>query len=199
MKRNIKTILGMALVASIALTGATGCGDKKSDGTPANKAAASTNKGSLPNYRYIDSDTVLAKYNLSKDFQDQIVRMQNDLESEASKHEAQMRNFQSSMQNKMQTNAYNETTYKADQNTLQQMGANAEQILGKKQSALEQAMIANQKVLNDSIQSFIRDYNAAHGYDAIFYKGATVYIDPRLDITDEVIEGLNARYNKVKK
>ena len=34
-------------------------------------------------------------------------------------------------------------------------------------------------------------------YDMILYKAAGVYFNPELDITDEVIKGLNARYNKV--
>ena len=37
-----------------------------------------------------------------------------------------------------------------------------------------------------------------HTYDAIFFKNATLYINPNLDITDEIVEGLNARYNKKK-
>lgn len=196
MKRNIITIFGLAMMSAALSTGIVSCGKEKADSKPAAKAKTTATAAALPNYRYIDSDTLLAKYNLSKDFQEQMVRLQNDLESEASKHENQMRSFQSSMQNKMQTNAYTEATYKADESKLQQMGANAQQILGKKQSQMEQTMMNNQKVLNDSIQNFIADYNRAHGYDAIFYKGATVYIDPRLDITDEVVEGLNARYNK---
>jgi outer membrane protein len=56
-----------------------------------------------------------------------------------------------------------------------------------------------QQSVNDSIQAFIKDYNASHGYDAILFKAATLYVNPALDITEEVIEGLNARYNKVKK
>ena len=34
------------------------------------------------------------------------------------------------------------------------------------------------------------------GYDAILYKNAGVFFNPALDITAEVIEGLNAAYNK---
>ena len=55
------------------------------------------------------------------------------------------------------------------------------------------------KIVNDSIMSYIKEYNESHHYDAIFMKAATLYINPDLDITDEIIEGLNARYNKVKK
>jgi outer membrane protein len=64
---------------------------------------------------------------------------------------------------------------------------------------MQQQYMEAQKIVNDSIQKFIEVYNAQHGYDAILLKAATLYIDPALDITDEVVEGLNARYNKVKK
>ena len=56
-----------------------------------------------------------------------------------------------------------------------------------------------QKTIQDSIESYIKIYNAQKGYDAILMKAATLYINPALDVTDEVVKGLNERYNKVKK
>ncbi len=58
-------------------------------------------------------------------------------------------------------------------------------------------MIQQQIQLTDSIEAFIKDYNRKKGYDAILYKAAGVYFNPALDITNEVIDGLNKRYNKV--
>ena len=37
----------------------------------------------------------------------------------------------------------------------------------------------------------------AKGFDIVLRKSAALYIDPKYDITNEVIEGLNKRYNKV--
>ena len=51
--------------------------------------------------------------------------------------------------------------------------------------------------LHDSINSFINDYNAKHGYDAILLRSSGLYFNPALDITSEVVAGLNARYTKV--
>ena len=67
------------------------------------------------------------------------------------------------------------------------------------QDNIAQAAAQAQKTINDSINAFIETYNKTRGYDAILFKAATLYINPQLDITDEVVEGLNARYNKVKK
>ena len=40
---------------------------------------------------------------------------------------------------------------------------------------------------------------ADKGFDMVIRKSATLYIDPKYDVTDEVIAGLNKRYTKVEK
>jgi len=154
----------------------------------------------LPNYRYVDSDSVLAKYNLAKDYNEEMLRMQSNLESTMKQRESSLNNFLGQMKQKMQNSGYlSEQAYNADQQKAAQMQNNAQTELAKMQNSMAQSAADAQKIIEDSVQSFIKDYNAKHGYDAIFYKNATMYIDPALDITDEVVEGLNARYNKVKK
>ena len=169
--------------------------DKKSD----TKAKAQTAASALPNYRYVDIDTVLAKYNLSKDYTEEMMRMQGNLESEAQRHENAIKSFASSMQSKYQNNQYNEQSFNADQSRMQQMQTNAQSAIEKLQNSNAKAAMDAEKVIQDSIKNFIELYNAKHHYDAILYKAATLYINPALDITDDVGEGLNARYNKVKK
>lgn len=198
MKKNFKSILTILLGAAVLLPMAS-CADKATDKKADKPAAAKTAAGALPNYRYIDSDSVLAKYNLAKDYQEQQIRMENELQTEMNRHEGQLRNLQNSMQQKMQNGTYTEAAYKADQEKGQRMANTADQAVRAKQQALFEAQEKAQKALNDSIQNFLEDYNASHGYDAIFFKGAAGYFNPALDITDEIVEGLNARYNKVKK
>lgn len=68
-----------------------------------------------------------------------------------------------------------------------------------RQARAQQEIAQRQIELNDSIEAFIRDYNKEKGYDAILFKAAGVYFNPALDITKEVIDGLNARYEKGRK
>ena len=70
----------------------------------------------------------------------------------------------------------------------------AERYLGAQQQKIQTAMAAAQQRLNDSISNFVRDYNATKGYDAILMREAGVYFKPELNITAEIIEGLNARF-----
>jgi outer membrane protein len=104
------------------------------------------------------------------------------------------------MQKKMQNNGYlSEASYKQDQDKIASMQNSAQRDAANLQNNFQNAAMKAQQTVNDSIEAFIKEYNAKRGYDAILFKAATLYINPELDITDEVVEGLNARYNKVKK
>ena len=51
----------------------------------------------------------------------------------------------------------------------------------------------------DSINSFLATYNKAHHYDAILVYSPGDYFNPALDITRDIVEGLNASYKKAGK
>lgn len=201
MKKLILKVSSLAL-AVVAAVGVSACNDNAKNEAPAAAKTVSNEKAQavLPNYRYVDLDTVLTKYNLAKDYNEEILRMQTNMESEVKRHENSIQSFANSMQNKMQNNGYlTKESYEADQQKISNMQAQAQRSVASLQSNFENAAINAQKTVNDSIQAFIKDYNAKKGYDAIFMKAATIYINEALDITNEVVEGLNARYNKVKK
>lgn len=165
-----------------------------------NTGSVKADKGDLPNYRYVDLDTLLSQYNLAKDYNEEMLRMQTSMENEVKSHESKIQNMASSMNKKMQNNGYlSEASLKQDQEKITSMQSNAQKRVATLQSNFEKAAMNAQQAVNDSIEAFIKSYNESKGYDAIFFKAATLYIDPRLDITKEVLEGLNARYNKIKK
>ena len=176
------------------------CNDSKQDTKPAAKTDKVAAKDNLPNYRYVDLDTVLAKYALAKDYNEEMMRMQSSMESTMRTHEKRLQSQAAVMQNKMNNNGYlTRESYEQDQSSLNSMQAEAQKQAATLQSNFEQQALQAQKNVNDSINAFIEEYNKSRGYDAIFLKAATLYINPALDITDEVVEGLNARYNKLKK
>lgn len=197
-KNNLKTAAAFLLSLTV-LFGACSETETKNSGE-APKAKSSKTEANLPNYRYVDVDTVLSKYNLAKDYNEEMLRLQTNLESVGRRHQNELQNFANNMQNKMQNNGYlSEASYRQDEKTLANMQNKAQQNMATQQSQYEQAAMNAQKAVNDSIEAFIEEYNKTRHYDAILFKAATLYINPALDITDEVVEGLNARYNKVKK
>lgn len=191
-----------AYAAALALlvSGAFACSEKKAQeaAEAPKKVAAATHE--LPNYRYVDTDSLLSKYNLAKDYNEEMLRMQNNMENKAKKHESNLQAQAGAIQNKLQNNSYlSEDSYNQDQQRFANMQNSAQREMASLQNELQNSAMKAQQAVNDSIEAYIKEYNKKHGYDAIFQKASTLYIDPALDITDEIVEGLNARYNKVKK
>jgi outer membrane protein len=145
----------------------------------------------------------LSKYNLAKDYNEDMIRRQTNLENTGRQKENSIQNYANSVQKKYQNNTYltqeDQKNIQAEQQKIANMQSSAQREMEKLQADYTNAASQAQQAINDSIEAFIQEYNKKRGYDAIFFKAATLYIDPALDITDEVIEGLNARYNKMKK
>lgn len=199
MKKNLYSVLGLALALAIGGS-VVSCSGDKGENASASKKVAVADSVSLPNYRYVDIDTLLTKYILAKDYNEEMIRMQENLESETKRHQTSLQSLASQIQNKVQNNSYlSQESFDTDQQKLASMQSNAERSVGMMQQKYAEAAAKAQQAVNDSVNAFIEEYNKKHGYDAIFNKAAALHFNPALDITDEIVEGLNARYNKVKK
>ena len=129
-----------------------------------------------------------------------MLRAESKLQSAYAAKRAEIEKFASSIEQKGRSNGYlTEASYRADMEKLSKMQSDAEAYMATLQRNAAQEAAQQTAQLQDSILNFINEYNAIHKYDAILYKAAGIYFSPSLDITNEVVEGLNARYNKVAK
>ena len=151
------------------------------------------------NIRYIDLDSINANYNLVKDFNEINLRALNKLESAQRTKQQELQKRATEIENKARNNGYiSQSTYEADLQRFQQQQREAEDYLGRLQEQAQQDAYDQSVALQDSLNNFIAEYIKTHPYDAILYKAAGAYFNPELDITKEVVEGLNARYKKVE-
>lgn len=211
MKRTVLT-LSLALLAASAMVSCGGDDKGKNAAQPAaqtSKQNASADTGAsasqLPNYRVINMDTIALKYNLSIDFNEQYIKMQNNYQEEYKKQNTAMNSKGESFMKRYQEASSQSVPLPSEMDKLQKEYASlqtqAGQIqekLAKMEVEIEQTQMKNLKTITDSLRNFLKDYAAARGYDAIIESGAVPYYNPALDVTTEVVEGLNARYNKVK-
>ena len=187
MKKITPCVKILFLMAAMAMTSCSN--NDKTASQPANQSDAQNVTSSI-NIRYIDADSIAAHYNLAKDFKEAQLRQISKMDNAQRTRGAEIQKLGNSIQQKINSNGY-----------LSQESFNAEQVeaqnyLASLQREAEQEMLQQQMQLTDSIESFIKEFNKTKGYDAILYKAAGVYFNPALDITDEVIKGLNARYVK---
>lgn len=197
-----KIAMSAALLAGVLAVGLSSCGGKdtaaaQQSATPAVAAADGATQATLINIRYIDSDSILTHYQLAKDLQEATMRAVQRIDNARNAKGQEIQKFAASIEQKARSNGYlNEQSYNVDMQKLQKMQQDAENYLANLSRNADNELAQQQNQLNDSIEKFIKEYNAKRGYDAILYKNAGVFFNPALDITDEVIEGLNAGYTK---
>lgn len=191
-----------ALTLTLLVGAATACGSGSNapaagtETTPKQEAESAT---PTLNIRYVDHDSIMANYNLAKDFQDAYVRGMAKIENARQAKGNELGRLAQSIEQKARSNGYlSEASFNADQATLQKKQQEAEAYLANLSRNTEQELNLLQMQLNDSIEKFIKEYNSTKGYDAILLKAAGLYFSPSLDITKEVVDGLNARYTKVE-
>lgn len=202
MKKFVFATLSLgAILASVSLASCAGNEEKTASETQEPvKAAEKTEATESLKIRYIDGDSITANYNFAKDLKESAVRAYSKIEAASQSRQNDIQTFAKSIDSKTKTNGYlSEESYKADVMKFQKMQSDAENYLAGLQRNTEMELAQQQQQLNDSIDAFIKEYNKTKGYDAILFKAAGVYFNPALDITDEVIKGLNERYNKVSK
>ena len=151
---------------------------------------------------YVDSDTLLAKYQYAIDLQKELEAYRDQQERY---YQQQMTQFQTDYQNYLKNGStLTLTQQQAKEAELKQRAEKLrtleQDLLGK---VTERQLTENTKLLN-AIFAFIREYNAANQqFDIImrktFVDSPTLYLNPGMDITQEIIDGLNEEYANLKK
>ena len=149
--------------------------------------------------RYVDIDSVMATYTLSKELDEQGRKLMLDYQRMENQKTNELQNLAAQIEQKRNNNGYlSQESFDADVQNVQRKQNEASKILGAHQEKIQNQIAEFNRQLSDSIQNFIKDYNATRHYDAILYRASGLYFNPALDITGEIIEGLNARYKSDK-
>ena len=174
------------------------CGNKQtSSNQSANDATEAASFGSKLPIAYINVDSLLSKYNDAKDLNEKMINKQENARASINEKARQLKKEQDDFQRKYQNNAF--LSPERAQQEYQRLEKKAADLQEYAQRLENENLMEQQKMLmqmNDSINNFIKEYNADKKYEAIFNNASTLYINPEYDITNEVVELLNKRYTK---
>lgn len=150
---------------------------------------------------YVNTDSLLLQYQYAKDLEANLANYQKSLESN---YETQVRKLQADYENYLKTGdklTLTQQKQKEEDLTIrqQQLPQLSQQMIAQ----LQERQAADNKKLLDAVYAFIREYNATHDqYNIIlthaYANSATLYIEDGMDITHEIISGLNEEYKQVK-
>ena len=160
---------------------------------------AGTTGSSNMKIAFVEIDSLLTKYNFWNDLSEQMLKKEENirttLNEKGKKLEAEAREFERKIQNNGFTSRERAEQEQARLMKQQQELQELQQKLANDLAAENQK---NSLELRDSINSFLNEYNKSKGYDLIISNTAfdnLLYGNPALNITNEIVEGLNARYN----
>lgn len=178
---------------------AVGCSDKSSEKSMLKPVPVDSGVTVSCNFRYINVDTIYLYYTLAQELFAAEQREMNNLDAVGRQKQADLQNFAQQIDNKLRQNIYmSEQSRNDDLQKLQQRQAEAEQWLGSAQERVARMQYENRARLNDSLHRFLNEYNEVYGYDAIFDQTSGIF-RPELDITAEIVAGLNERYAATQK
>ena len=160
-------------------------------------SVAAQNTANVPfTVRYIDENRLFQQYIVAQQYLQLQNKLKNDYQKKKKKKHDQIETYYNQVQNKYKNNVYKtQKAFEADQKKLEQMQNNAQKDMDDMKKRMEQQLNQEQMKLANEIDLFLADFTIRNGYDAILRKESAMFINPKWDVTNEVIEGLNARYN----
>ena len=192
MKYILNGLMALALVLMF-----TQCADNKSNGSTNNAPAAVSGPANMK-IAYVEIDSLLTKYRFWNDLNEMMIKKEENirttLNEKAKDLDSEMREFQ----RKLENNGF-ASRERAEQENLRisQKQRDLQQLQEKLSNELQAENQKNSLQLRDSINSFLKIYNKDKGYSLIISNTGfdnLLYADPAFNITNEIVERLNARY-----
>ena len=153
---------------------------------------------------YFNLDQVLARYDMSINLQADFEKKAKSVDQEVTRRRTKLENEDKDLADKLNKGLMTRSTAEVKYNELQKKVADFQQYAQQKQAELaeEQQVILNN--IANAVMEYVQKYNAQKGYDLVLAtQGAllstpVVTGDAALDITEDLIKGLNEEYNSSK-
>lgn len=194
------------LVAVAALVAFTACQNKQasdnaSEAVSGNGAVAEEEKNEGLKVAYIQIDSLMADYMLAdelrKTFQAKADKADRELNAKYQKLEKDMIDAQDKIQKGLVTRA---TAEKMQQDLMAQQQELVNTRDRMMNELAEEEMVMNNRIYY-AIMDYLKEYNSDYKYSMIISttaSGPILHADPEMDITNEVLAELNARYQAGK-
>lgn len=200
MKRN-KLVLGLLSVCAVAFCFACAKSGQSAENKANNNANIAQSTSNSSKIAYVEVDTVFKHYDmaleLGKTFESKSKQLDAELNSKSKTFQGGVLDFQNKVQKGLVTTANAQEIQKQ----LQAQEQGLYQLREQYQSQLAEEGQVNQRQILHSIMDYLKEYNKTKGFHYILansFPSSILYADSTLNITKEVIDGLNAKYKVTK-
>lgn len=150
---------------------------------------------------YVDLDRILMEYDMANDLRSVVETKVQNIQAEVNRRGKKLENDVMDFQNKIDKGLMTRSVAEVQGQKLQQQEAEFNNYAAQKQQEIQEEQMVMMNQLGDAIQTYLAKYNEEKKYAMILTNsgGAPVITaDPALDITDDVLAGLNEEYIKTK-
>ena len=199
MKRMNFIVNGLSALAIVAAFAQ--CDGNKGADTATSNAAPAGGVSDLK-IAYVEIDSLLNNYNLCKDLNETMIKKQENVEVTLKEKMKDLDNEVRDFERKYQNNVFTPERAQQEQNRLIKKRQDLEALHQRLMGELQQENDKNSIRLRDSINAYLKEYNKDRKYSLIINNAGfnnLLYADPALNITQEVIDGLNKQINNQTK
>lgn len=196
--KNIQTPLNIVMaVAILVLFYLHFSGRIPADAAAKDKSGQGT-AGSVPKLAYVDLDSIQVKYKYYKQKMDEFESRKEGADRELNNAFQKIENERVAFAQR--GNAITQVEAENFQREYTRKMQNLENQKRNLESSIQQEGIKTMEDLKNRINGFLEEYNKAKGYSMIFSTSSTINVlfhkDKSLDITDDVVAGLNAAFDR---
>ena len=159
--------------------------------------SAASNAAAQGGIAYIELDSLTEHYEYAKLMKDSLEKMSANATTVLNNKDKELERSYNSIQTRLQNNSFtSEQQYKTAVAAFEQERNNRVALEARLSNELAQKHAEFLQTLQDSLDNFLADYNKDKKFDMILNKATVLYGDNKYDITQDVINGMNARYKK---
>ena len=150
---------------------------------------------------YVDLDRILTEYDMANDLRSVVETKVQNIQAEVNRRGKKLENDVIEFQNKIDKGLMTRSVAEVQGQKLQQQEAEFNNYAAQKQQEIQEEQVVMMNQLGDAIKTFLDKYNAEKQFAMILTNngGAPVITaDATLDVTDDVLAGLNEEYIKSK-
>lgn len=151
---------------------------------------------------YVEVDSLMSQYNFCKDFSAILQKKSNNARNTLNQKGQQLQTAAANFEQKLNNNGFTSREQAASvQAAIQRQQRDLQELQNRLGSELDAETAKYNAALRDSLQNFLKVYNKSKKYDLIISKAGDniLLADKKLDITMDVINGLNKRYKPAAK
>jgi len=148
---------------------------------------------------FINVDSMLLNYKYYKELEDKLTSQYTKAEAEFNKKRASLEKEVMAFKQKEANNGFlSQESYQMQGQELMKKEQALQELNMKLTQGIEQHRAELNKQIEDTIFSFINNWNKTAGYDFILTKTSTIYARPNANITKQILDLLNQNYDKRK-